>query len=923
MNKIKPITVILLVYCMAITNGFAQSGPGFTQHIVQQLNKFAIAFPVEKAYLQFDKPYYSAGDDIWFKAYVTASSNHWLSNISGLLYAELINDNNTIIQSIKLPLANGLADGSFVLPDTLTEGNYRIRAYTTWMRNAGEGYFFDKVITILNTNINKVFTTANYTYTAKYGYQQVSADINYADMNGIPYTGKEVDYRVQLGPTILVDAKGTTDDNGDLNFTFNPPSDNKNSTGRIITGILLKDKDTVYKTVLVKAVSNNVDVQFFPEGGEMVNGIETNVAFKAVGADGLGAEIKGTITDNLGNEANKITTKHLGMSEFTIFPVAGRTYKANIVFGDGSTRSIPLPQAIDKGYILNVDNHDPANVTFAIKASDAMHADHPADTLSLVGQADGHVYYVGTSKPGSMAFNATIAKSRFPTGIVQFTLFSSSAKDIPLNERLVFIQNHDQLKLNVNTEKQNYLAGEKVKINLAVSIHAADAITGASEKPVTGSFAVAVTNETKVPVDEANETTILSNLLLTADLRGYIEQPDYYFVNDDVDSRANLDLLMLTQGYRHFEWKKILDNNIPQAMFQREKAIQVSGHITTPGGQPLPEAKVSLIEVSGGHFYLDTVTDEQGKFTFNNLVIADSVNFMIEAHSKKDKKNLIINLDKVPSQEITINKNTPDLQVNINKGLSAYMQNSHALYEEQLKYGLGNHSIILKEVVVQAQHPSLKYSRNLNGPGVADQVLTDDKLTGCATVTQCLAGKLVGVIFRNDTAYSTRGTPSQTVGLVTPGSMMVFMVDGIEVTDATELNTINPNDIGVVEVLRTPAMYAIYGIRGGPGGVIVITTKRGFDQYEQRRAPNILAYTPHGFYRERVFYSPQYDDPKTNKSLANLRTTVYWNPNMITDKDGKASVEFFNAAKGNYRVVVEGIDNDGKIGRQVYHYKVN
>ena len=118
-------------------------------------------------------------------------------------------------------------------------------------------------------------------------------------------------------------------------------------------------------------------------------------------------------------------------------------------------------------------------------------------------------------------------------------------------------------------------------------------------------------------------------------------------------------------------------------------------------------------------------------------------------------------------------------------------------------------------------------------------------------------------------------------------------------------------------------MYAIYGIRGGPGGVIVITTKRGFDQYEQRRAPNILAYTPHGFYRERVFYSPQYDDPKTNKSLANLRTTVYWNPNMITDKDGKASVEFFNAAKGNYRVVVEGIDNDGKIGRQVYHYKVN
>ena len=120
------------------------------QKIAQQLDRWLNEQPQEKVHLHFDKPYYAAGDDIWFKAYVTVGPEHRLSAISGVLNADLIDENNHIRQSIKIPLVSGLGWGDFTLPDTLTQGSYRIRAYTRWMRNAGDEYFFDKTFTIVN-----------------------------------------------------------------------------------------------------------------------------------------------------------------------------------------------------------------------------------------------------------------------------------------------------------------------------------------------------------------------------------------------------------------------------------------------------------------------------------------------------------------------------------------------------------------------------------------------------------------------------------------------------------------------------------------------------------------------------------------------------------------------------------------------------
>ncbi len=903
MNYRKIIAGFFLITGFIVTTAFIGPGDETVQKIAAQLDKWASSNPPEKVYLQFDKPYYSVGDDIWFKAYITLGGLHRLSGLSGVLNVELLDDRDSIKQHIKLPVASGLTWGDFALSDTLAEGNYRIRAYTNWMRNAGEDYFFDQHITIINAINNKVFAKTAYTYTTENGKEKVNALINYTDGNGAPYAAKEVKYIVEIDTRTVAHGKGITDDKGNLAVSFANALTTPFTNGRIITDVVLDKNETITKTIPVKATSNNVDVQFFPESGSLVTGINSRIAFKAVGADGLGADIKGTIIDDKLNTVATFNSQHLGMGSFMLVPETGTTYKAHIIFSDGSSKDFELPKAIDKGYVLTIGIDDPGNLKIKVSTSRQLLVDNTADTLSLVAQSGGQIYYAAKSNPGSTNFTATVPRNRFPSGIIQFTLFSSKGE--PLNERLVFIQNPDQLKLNVSTERQTYAPEQKVKINLNAQ--------NPDAKPVIGSFSVSVIDETKIPGDENAENSILANFLLTADLRGYIEKPNYYFNNPTDQTRADLDLLMLTQGYHRFEWKQIMNGKFPVITYQPEKTLAISGHITTLGGKPIAHGKVTMLSTRGGFAFLDTVTDEQGRFEFKNMAFADSLKFVIQARTGKDRKNVQIDLDNITQQGVSQNKTAPDIQVSVYDGASAYLKSTRTLYNEELKYGLAKRTIVLKEVVIKDTRTAVKHSTNLNGAGNADQVLTGDQIGMGLTDLSMLEGRLIGVMFRNGVPYSTRG-----------GQMAVYL-DGMKL-QADELNMIVMSDIASIEVLRSISYTGIYGGSGGPGGELILTSKDGSEIYKdnlKRPAPGIITYAPIGYYKARLFYSPQYDDPKTNIPVADLRTTIYWNPNIITDKDGNASFEFFNAgSQAAYRVVIEGIDGDGNLGRQVYRYKV-
>lgn len=896
--------LVLSIIFTAIAFGFAVDDEP-VKKILTQLEKYRAEFPQEKVHIHLDKPYYAIGDDIWFKAYVVNAEKNQLSNISKILYVELINDKDSVKQSVMLNLNAGLAWGDFTLTDSLREGNYRIRAYTNWMRNFGNEYYFDKTISIGNSVSNNIYTDATYTFTKiSESNHKVAADIKYTYLDGVPVSKKEVTYDVQLNFRSVAKGKGITDDQGNLKilFTNNQPFILK--SGKILTTVKLEES-VVNKIIPIKATSSDGDVTFFPESGDLVAGLRSKVAFKAVGADGLGISMTGFITDNTAVKVADFQTEHAGMGSFNVFPEIGKTYLAHVKFEDGSEKTFTLPRVLPQGYVLSINNLNPEKLIVKVQASESIISD---SEITLVAQSNGNILYVSKSKFDSRTLLAEIPKTRFPTGITQFTLFSPQNE--PLAERLVFMNHADQLNLTVKSDKAVYTKREKVKIAVDVKD-----ITG---KPVVGSFSLAVTDESKTPSDDNKETTILSNFLLTSDLKGYIEQPNYYFADVTQAKTKHLDNLMLTQGWRRFTWKNILSNNFTNLSFQPETTVQISGSVKSITDKPVVGGKVSLISTAGQVFMLDTVTDANGRFNFPNLYFADNTKFVIQARNAKGKKNVVIELDRTVPQLVTKSKNEAEVEVNVNKTLDVYLKNSRIQYDYLVKNGLANKSIMLAEVKIVEKKKLAKNSSNLNGAGNADNIITSEQLRTCFSLAQCLQGMVPGLIVQNGIAYSTRSMYSSFRGLVP----MQLIIDGMYV-DPTYLNNINPIDVDAIEVLKSGGNTAIYGVRGG-GGVLIITTKRGERNLNYNRyATGIANYNPKGFYKTREFYSPNYGNPKEKPIIKDLRTTIYWNPNIITDSLGKASVEFYNAdGTGNYKAIIEGLNAEGKLGRYIYKYTV-
>jgi TonB-dependent SusC/RagA subfamily outer membrane receptor len=895
--KLKFIIPVLLTLGICLSFAYKLADDPFTD-LLKRLQEYNKKYAQEKIYLHLDKPYYAIGDDIWFKAYVINTQSSEPSSISKALYVELINEKDSVKTQLKLPMNAGISWGDFKLPDSLGEGNYRIRAYTQWMRNAGPEFFFDKTIKIGNSWANRVFTNTTYTFNKENTAEKVNAQIKFTDKNGLPYTNSEVSYEIQLNFRSLAKGKATTNADGDVNISFLNTQPQLYKSGKILATITLPNKSKATKSIPLKATSNAVDVQFFPEGGSLVEGLPNKVAIKALNAAGLGEDVSGTIVDNDGTEVNRFETIHLGMGSFVVNPQPGKTYTAKVKFKDGSEQTFNLPKVLPSGYILSINNTSPEKITVKIMMSADLVG---ANEVKLVAQNNGNVYFVTRSASQKQIITATIPKKELPSGIVQFTLFS--AANTPICERLAFVNNmEDRINATLENLQPGYAKRGKMELNMLAKFN---------NQPIQGSFSVAVTNTASVKPDPENETNIFTTMLLTSDLIGYVEAPNYYFLNNNEKTAQALDNLLLTQGWRRILWKNIISNIPPNIRFQPEKHLAISGDITSYGGKPLPNSKVSLFSSSGGFFAIDTLTDAQGHFNFDNLVFTDSTKFIVQGRTSKNRKSVDIKLDIVPGQIVTKNKNTGDIEVNVNEALQGYLKQSNNYFDELTKRGLLERTLMLNEVnIVEKKNPA-PGSSNLNGAGRADFVLTADMLQNCATLSQCLQGRVAGLMIEGGVPYLMRS------GGRNP---MQIVLDGMNV-EADFLDNINPSDVESIEVLKSIGNTAIYGSRGG-GGVLIITTKRGGGATGSSFAPGIITYAPKGYHIIREFYSPKYDAAVPDKR-ADLRSTVYWNPHLVTSASGNAQLNYFNTDEaGTYRVVVEGIDMMGHFARAVYSYEV-
>lgn len=905
----KTVLAICLLTIVSLT-AFAQNDSIPLPTIISKTAQFAQNYPTEKVYLHFDKPYYAVGDTIWFKAYVTLEQ-HQLSAISKIVYVDMINSRDSVVQSLRLPVISGTAAGSIVLPQlTFIEGNYHIRAYTNWMRNFDPAYYFTRNITVgsIADKDNPINTHISFINTLNNDVEKISAHLIYKDQDGMAYINKRVSWKVQSDDETIDKGKGVTDANGALDVSFQSNKHGAFAAADLITQIEINYKKTISNTFSLKTASKPKDVQFFPEGGNMLSGIRTKIAFKAINSNGLGVDVKGTVVDEANKEVAQFSSQHLGMGMFVFQPESGKSYKANVTFPDGTKSTYDLPRVLDEGIYLSVNNTNPDTVIIKLASNPDFLQKFANTRFYIVAQSGGAIYYAAQASLQSLVYSGAIPKSKFPTGIVQFSLLTSEGD--PISERLVFIQRNDLLNVALNTDRTVYPTRSKVRMNLIVKN---------KEVPVTGSFSLAVIDENKVPFNEDAETTILSSLLLSSDLKGYIEKPNYYFNHVDANRVADLDLLMLTQGYSKFSYSDIIADKNPSIFFLPERGIEISGTLRTNTGIPVAKGNIHMI-IPDKIYSTDATTDNSGNFKFSNIAFTDSSQVILSAKNNVGGRNMVITVNSETFPALAHNINSAENIVNIDSTLSVYLQNSRRQYSG---------TRVLKEVVIKAKStvkkPShLDYSALTGLSQEADHTINGDQLTGCNFLIDCLRGAAFGLTYDNNEFYISRdynqGNKSTPVAIYYNGGPV----------DESFLETIDPKTVESVEIFLNDGLSSINKM-SNTKGVLVVNGKKmpkgekiSLSQLKEMIPQNnIITIKPMGYAKTREFYVPKYSVPKTNPTYQDLRTTIYWNPKIITDATGKASFDFFNAdGKGSYRAVLEGIDGDGNLAHYVYRYKV-
>ncbi len=760
-------------------------------------------FPQEKIHLHTDRSMYVPGEKIWFKAYIVDAMSHLSPTYSQYVYVELIDASDSLVTRVMAYSdKNGLFHGNIFLSQLIPEGDYTIRAYTRYMENLGDDYFFKKPIHI-----------GSFSAASKQAKRQ-------------------------------------------------PRS--------------------------------NYDVSFFPEGGDLTEGVQCRVAFKALNQQGASEAITGEIVDNKGNSITDVSTVFAGMGSFVMTPEVGATYFLVAKNSSGQEKRFKLPPA--KKTCTIVASYRNKRHYIQVKKTPGL----PDKALYILVHCKGEILYFNVWNPQRDFL--TFSSDQLPSGVIQVVLFDDQMN--PVSERLIFNKNEDQAQLAFSSDKPFYQKREKVQTEIYV--------TDVKGIPLTGHVSVAITDDKDIAVDTHH--TIAASLLLSSELRGYIESPGYY-LQDHTHAEYALDHLMMTHGWRRYDIPEAIKGNYrhPTTTFEVSKEISgsVKGIIL---GRAVVNGEVLLFSTDGS--FGQAVTDSAGMFLFY-YHYPDSARFFVQAKNQKGKPGveLILNHEKFP-----VLKHLP---VGISLLSNSIAQENHAdnfikKAEQRAQYDEDMKLVQLKEVTVTARkiekkdEVRLKYWANAS----SDKTIYREEIEKRnVQYVSHLLYSIAGVCVENGmiTIRGSSGPP-------------LVLIDGIpmewpEIITSlfdSPLEIVSVHDIESIDVFKGPNA-AVFGSRGA-NGAISITTRRGDSSYRPRNfSANYATYSPIGYQKPVEFYAPKYDTPELkNLSIPDYRTTIFWKPDLLVSEDGRALFDFYTSDfPTTYSIVIEGISKDGKIIRKI------
>jgi hypothetical protein len=758
--------------------------------------------PQEKIYVHFDKNYYNAGETVWFKAYIFAGIEP--STTSKNFFAELVDEDGTVLNRKTAPVFESSAAGSFDVAATFAKPVLYFRAYTTNMLNGDTAFLYTRAL-------------------------------------------------------------------------------------RIITAA----KTPASKIVIQSKIS------FLPEGGDLVANIPSTVAFKATDQNGTPVSATGYIKDKDGKKVIDFASSHDGMGAFTIQPLQGQSYTAVWKDATGKENTIALPVVKPEGVVLQVRNTEGGKKFVVLRSPGVEEA---SKQLRIVAFMNQHlVYSARATLMDKDATSGTLPTQSFPSGILQVTVFDRDNK--PLAERITFINNHefefdaDAWVPVLNTAKRGLntvevMISDTLRSNLSLSITDAD-----------------------LNVPPANADNIISRLLLTGDLRGKIENPYYYFFSTSDSASYYLDLVMLTHGWRRYNWDDVLAGRMPKKKFIESNYISLKGQLIgiEPARLPVNTMLNGILQTKdSNNMFLTLPIDRKGQAMQDGLIFFDDAQLFFQFRDAKNAlekptlkvdnglwkgtgKASIADADK----KSIINPDTFLIAKNQQLGIEAAKIAKERVRKEQT----------LQEVVVKAkvktneQKLDEKYTSALfSGDARNFDVGNDPLASASLSVFQYLQGRVAGLQIN----VGGGGSMPQ---LSWRGGTPVFYLDEMS-TDAQMLQNINMADVAYIKVF-SPGSVNAFSSSGG--GAIAVYTKKGGDVKSDAKGLDKLVLQ--GYSTMKQFYSPDYATSSPLNDLTDVRSTLYWNPYIFLDsKKKRFKVQFYNNdITKRFRVVLEGINIDGKM----------
>lgn len=867
------------IYCVADKN-----------ELLLKFQNFHRKFPQEKVYLRSDRSVYAAGDTIWVAASAFSGSDHLPDPNIRTLYAELISPDNIFLYRLKIELKDGNGSVDFPLSPDLKEGVYQLRAYSDWMKNFEEAFLFRKNIFVYNWKESRMQTGVSFNFLP--GEQDsVKAFISllYLPDDQVSYTN--VHYVFNNGSE---NRKGVVQTNNRGQCTIKIPVES-------ISGIkpsayldirFMYNEREYFETFHFPENSTNLSLYFFPEGGDLIHNIVSKVGFKAVDYTGRPVEVEGSIMDEDHKEITTFKSVHDGMGQFLLMPQPGKKYYAFITKPDGVKQIFTLPEVKKEGFALSIR---PASEKILVEIK-SNYPNLSSERLTLIGHSRGEIGYVWKFDSRFSPLVVAVPTKKFPTGIVHFTLFYDEQ---PVSERLVFVNHHDELKISIQPEKQVFRTRSKVNLDLEVRDDEGNVVEG--------NFSLVIQNADNLSLEDEYQTNIQNYLLLSSDLKGEIHQPGYYFDPNNPSAPVHLDILMMTQGWRRFVWKQILqEDKMTHLNYVSDRGLKISGKVLKSNNKPVPNSIVNVqFHNSHTNEFIYVESDKEGRFEITDLHYYGQARFFISATNPKGNSNVVLLMDEdnpPPLREYKLNNWGSRV-----RHIDYFLEKAMEREKVARAFNFNNLDRILDEIVVSGKKEDQPILYKIYNNVDATIQVDDISAISATNVFQLLQNRVPGVHVV-DRSVIIRGTRS-----LTGSNEPLFLLDGSPI-DILGLETINPYHIDHIDVLKG-ASAAVFGARGGNGVIAFYTKNNLASQEDNYQAKNQVKTSYEGYYKSREFYVPDYDVPKEEHIKPDFRPVLYFNPLIKTSKEGKASISFYSSDEtGRYKVLIEGISKGGISG---------